>query len=461
MSKKSTVFVCNNCGAESPKWFGKCSECGAFATAVEEIVHAQSKKMPSSFRFEKPEAKPLGDYKSENNAHRITSDIPEWDLLIGGGLMVGSINLLGGEPGIGKSTLMLQIARSYSQRNYSVLYISGEESPSQIASRAERLDIEDKSIHLLNTTDIELIFECLEKNPLYKIVIIDSIQTIYSSDISSIPGSISQIREVTFRLLEFAKKRDLSVFIIGHVTKTGELAGPKVLEHIVDGVFYFESDKNHNLRILRAIKNRFGPVNELAVFEMTEKGLVSSGNPSLLFTEKHDEIPGGYATGCIKEGSRYVMVEFQSLAVASSYGVPQRVSFGIEQKRGAIIIAILEKFLSLELGRFDIFINVSGGLKVTDPFIDAALIAAIFTSLKGLTMKEPVMFLGEATLSGLLRTPSDASRRINEATKLGFKKIVVPPLKTDREKDGLSKSQKEKLVVCKNIQDLAKILYNL
>ncbi len=416
--KVKIKYVCNNCGYESPNWLGKCPSCGEWNSFVEEKA---TKNKSVKAKSERAEVVPLnGEIKEESK--RIITGLGEFDRTLGGGLMPGSLVLIGGDPGIGKSTLVMQAA---SKSKVKSLYVTGEESVNQINLRANRLGIASENVFLLAETDYEKIEEtALELKP--QILIIDSIQTVYDSKIENAPGTVTQLRQVTTELMRLSKENNITTIIIGHVTKDGMIAGPKILEHIVDTVLQFEGEKNHSFRILRALKNRFGNTNEIGVFEMTEKGLRQVENPSEVFlNQKEKELPGSVITASL-EGSRAVLIEVQALTTYSNYGNPQRVATGFDYKRLAILLAVLDKRTGLRAGYHNVFVNIAGGLKIFEPAIDLAVCTAIASSMKDKIIPDDTLVLGEVGLGGEIRTVSNIEKRISEAFKLGLKKIILP-----------------------------------
>nr|MBN2277091.1 DNA repair protein RadA [candidate division Zixibacteria bacterium] len=420
--KTKIAFVCTQCGAIHPKWQGQCRDCGEWNTLAEERIvksHRRADKKISSqiHRFEDIDDTLVMGHKS---------GISEFDRVLGGGLLPGSAVLVAGEPGIGKSTLILQAADAYSESGLSVLYVTGEESPGQIKKRAGRLNVRGQNISIINETDLEKIINIVESDS-FQIIIVDSIQTISSAVFDSPPGTIGQIREAAGRLIDIAKKNGFSLFLIGHVTKEGLVAGPKVLEHMVDAVLYFEGESRYVYRILRTVKNRFGATFELGVFEMTPQGLREVENPSSLFLSEYSEGDrSGAVVAASCEGNRPILVEIQALVSSASYGTPQRVAGGIDNKRLALHLAILEKRIGLPMGGNDVFVSVAGGLRLSEPAVDLALHAAIVSSLRDIPVDASIVVAGEVGLSGEVRPISMVDRRVAEAAKLGFKKIIIP-----------------------------------
>ncbi|HEX8147334.1 MAG TPA: DNA repair protein RadA [Pyrinomonadaceae bacterium] len=428
-----TVYVCQNCGKQSGKWLGKCPDCGEWNSFVEERARpaaAAAKGMAARGGFRLREVKPVrfGEIESQDDA-RVSSGVTEFDRVLGGGIVPGSLILIGGDPGIGKSTLLLQVADRLSRQNERVLYVSGEESERQIKMRGERLGVEAENLYLLPETNLENILDEVERNE-PGAIIVDSIQTVFSSKIESAPGSVSQVREVAGQFLMLAKNRTIPVFLIGHVTKEGSIAGPKALEHIVDTVLYFEGERHHNHRIVRATKNRFGAANELGVFEMTGEGLVPVANPSEMFLQERPQgVAGSVVTACM-EGTRPVLVEIQALVSGSKYGTGRRMAQGFDANRIALLIAMLEKRVGFHLLGDDVFVNVAGGLEIDEPAADLGVIAAISSSFKNLPVDPHTAVFGEVGLTGEVRGAMQAQARAREAQALGFKKIVLPASNT-------------------------------
>jgi len=420
--KVKTAYVCTNCGAIHPKWQGQCKECGEWNKLAEERIVRSSHK-PKKMSLVKPQMLAEID---DSLLSGYKSGLGEFDRVLGGALLPGSAVLLAGEPGIGKSTLILQAADAYSNNDCKILYVTGEESPGQIKKRAERLKVTGKNISIANLTDLEQILALLDENR-FNIVIVDSIQTVTSSLFDSPPGTVGQIRESAGRLIEAAKKGDYALFLIGHVTKEGIVAGPKILEHMVDAVLHFEGDSRHLYRILRTVKNRYGATFELGVFEMAVDGLRQVDNPSSLFLSDYEGISrSGAVVAASCEGNRPILVEIQALVSSASYGTPQRVAGGIDNKRLALLLAILEKRIGVPMGGNDVFVSVAGGLKLTEPAIDLAVLSAIVSSLRDIPVEPGLVFAGEVGLSGEVRPVSMLDRRVAEAAKLGFKKIIIP-----------------------------------
>nr|WP_320037462.1 DNA repair protein RadA [uncultured Bacteroides sp.] len=424
MAKDKTVYVCSNCGQDSPKWVGKCSSCGEWNTYVEEIVRKEvANKRPTS-GIETPKAKPI------SLCDIVTSDEPRIDLkdeelnrVLGGGLVPGSLVLIGGEPGIGKSTLVLQTVLRMPDRR--ILYVSGEESARQLKLRADRIKHTSSDCLIVCETSLEQIYTHI-KNIRPELVIIDSIQTISTETIESSPGSIGQVRECSASILKFAKETNTPVILIGHINKEGSIAGPKVLEHIVDTVLQFEGDQHYMYRILRSIKNRFGSTSELGIYEMRQDGLRQVSNPSeLLLSLDHDGMSGVAIASAI-EGVRPFLIETQALVSSAAYGVPQRSATGFDLRRMNMLLAVLEKRVGFKLGQKDVFLNIAGGLKVNDPAIDLSVISAILSSNMDTEIEREICLAGEVGLSGEIRPVNRIEQRIGEAEKLGFKRMILP-----------------------------------
>lgn len=422
-TKTKSVYFCSNCGYESPKWLGKCPGCGEWNSFVEEKV--STKKGCGAGKGLVKSSKPLKLSEIEiKEEMRIKMPSSELNRVLGGGLVAGSLTLIGGEPGIGKSTLLLQNILSI--RNRRILYISGEESASQLKLRADRLGKVSDDTFILCETNLDSIFTQIE-NVDPGLVVVDSIQTICSNDIESAPGSVSQVRECAAALLRYAKESGVPVILVGHINKDGAIAGPKVLEHIVDTVLQFEGDRQYLYRILRSIKNRFGSTNEIGIYEMVQKGLKEVKNPSeMLLSENRDEEMSGIAIGVTMEGIRPFMVEVQSLVSSAAYGTPQRSVTGFDQRRLNMLLAVLEKRAKFKLSQKDVFLNIAGGLKVADPALDMAVVAAIMSSNFDVSIDRKTAFAGEVGLSGEIRTVTRIEQRVSEAQKLGFDTIIIP-----------------------------------
>ena len=419
MATIKKIFSCNNCGAKYPKWMGQCIQCGEWNTIEEEII--KSKKIPEQKILENnSKVQEIKDISTQKN-ERIKIYDNELNRVLGGGLVPGSLILISGEPGIGKSTLVLQISISINKK---VLYVSGEESQQQIKIRADRISNDQTECYILTETNLELILKSIE-NILPEIIVIDSIQTIQTDNIDNSQGSTPQIKECTSTLIKVAKQTGIPIIIIGHITKDGNIAGPKVLEHMVDVVLNFEGDKNHQYRILRSKKNRFGSTSEIGIYEMFDKGLQIVKNPSELFTSNRDEALSGNSTGITIDGNRSIMVEIQALVSSAVYGTPQRISNGFNSKRLNMLLAILEKKLGFKIGIKDVFINITGGIKIEDPALDLAVVSSILSSNTNLSIDSKVCFCAEIGLSGELRNVSNINLRISEAERLGYEKIII------------------------------------
>ena len=419
---KDTVFFCSECGYKSSKWLGKCPDCNSWNTFNEEKLIKDSKTKKYTVVSN---VKPLKiDEVPVNKELRITTGIKELDRVLGGGVVIGSVNLVGGDPGIGKSTLLLQMCRKIKD-DVSVLYCSSEESVEQIKLRANRLSDGNKNIFITSKTSIDLIIEDLEEiKP--QIAVIDSIQTIFSDELDSAPGTVSQIRECTLKITRFAKENNITVFIVGHVTKDGALAGPKVLEHMVDCVLQFEGERYSNFRIIRSVKNRFGSTNEIGVFEMTDQGLKEVENPSNMFLEGRPKNASGTVVICSMEGTRPILAEIQALVTNSAFGNPRRMATGIDFNRSNLVLAVLEKKTGLNLASLDTYINVTGGLKIYEPACDLGIAVSVASSFKNKPIDDDLVVFGELGLTGEVRNISFLEKRITEAYKLGFKKCVIP-----------------------------------
>jgi len=452
MAKSKTVFVCQNCGAESSKWIGRCPSCNEWNTYHEEII-APAREQGGAFIISQEKRKPeLLDKISSDEKNRAETGIPELDRILGGGMVPGSLILLGGEPGVGKSTLALQLAVAAGGK--SVLYVSGEESEEQISLRAKRLMSAPSLCYIYSETELENILAQAEGlKP--GLIIVDSVQTIRTGMLESSAGSVSQVRECAAQLLKFSKITGIPVFLIGHITKDGTLAGPKVLEHIVDVVLYFEGDNNYVYRILRSVKNRFGSTSELGIFEMTEKGLRGVANPSEMFINQHDEALSGISIAATIDGVRPFLIETQALVSSAVYGTPQRSSTGFDIRRLNMLLAVLEKRAGFRLGVKDVFLNITGGIKVDDPAIDLAIASAVLSSNLDAPVGKEVCFAGEIGLSGEIRPVSRIDQRIREASKMGFRKIIVSRF----QKIMLETGVKIEIVKAGKIESLVKILF--
>jgi DNA repair protein RadA/Sms len=422
-----SVFACQTCGAQAPKWLGRCPDCGAWNSFVEEAVEKPEKAVER-----KGAAAPLGGGRATRYADvdavvskRFSSGIGEFDRVLGGGIVPGSLVLLGGEPGIGKSTLLLQAAAAFARETGPVLYASGEESEHQVKMRGERLGVGDAPLYLLAETCIERILEEVDRvRP--ALLIVDSIQTVFSLKMASAPGSVGQVRQAATDLLFTAKGRNLPTIVVGHITKDGALAGPKVLEHVVDTVLYFEGDRHHAHRVVRATKNRFGAISELGIFEMTGTGLKAVPNPSALFLAERPENVPGSAVLCCVEGSRPILVEVQALVGTATFGNARRTASGLDHNRLSLLLAVLDKRVGLNLVTDDVYVNVAGGMTVDEPAADLAIIAAVASSLRNRPITPGTVVFGEVGLAGEVRATSHSTLRLREAAQLGFTRCVVP-----------------------------------
>ena len=448
--KAKTIFVCNECGYESAKWMGKCPACNSWNTFFEEKI---STKVESGKREKKIQEvpKPLNSFIGQD-AQRTSTGYAELDRVLGGGLVKGSLVLVGGEPGIGKSTLILQLCDKIKGEG-KVLYVSGEESAEQIKLRADRLNIKNDDILFLGETDIDIIDQNIEElNP--KLVIIDSMQTMYSEEISSAPGSVSQVREITSRIMKICKSRKITTIIIGHVTKDGNIAGPRVLEHMVDTVLYIEGERYFSYRMIRGVKNRFGSTNEVGMFEMQEKGMVEITNPSSILISGRDDNPSGSVVVATVEGTRPLLVELQALVTQSVFGLPRRTANGIDYNRLTLLVAVMEKKAGFMLGNQDVYLNVVGGLKVNEPALDLGIILATASSFKNVSIPKEVIALGEVGLTGEVRTINMMEKRLKETERLGFKKCIIP----ENNKKLLKESYKLDIIGVKNINEAMKAI---
>jgi DNA repair protein RadA/Sms len=455
MAKASTVFFCQNCGAQSPKWIGRCPSCGEWNTYVEEVIKKETSRESSmsEFKSKKKNAPTSIDKITAGKETRIDTGTPELNRVLGGGMVPGSLVLIGGEPGIGKSTLMLQVALRFEDKK--VLYVTGEESDQQIKMRADRIGYGNPDCMILTETNTQNIFRFLEKlDP--DILVIDSIQALYTDRIDSSPGSISQIRECAAELQRYAKLTDTPVILIGHITKDGMLAGPKVLEHMVDTVLQFEGDRHYEFRILRSMKNRYGSTSELGIFEMTGKGLREIHNPSEILISQRDEDVSGVAVAATIEGQRPMLVETQALVGSAAYGTPQRSATGFDAKRLNMLLAVLEKRAGFRLGVKDVFLNITGGIRVDDPAIDLAIISSVMSSNADIPISQQYCFTGEVGLSGEIRAVNRIEHRVAEADKLGFEKVFVSAY---AKKSLDPKKYKAEIVFVRKIEDLIMALF--
>ena len=457
MAKAKSVFFCQNCGAESSTWMGRCPQCGEWNTLVEEIIketkHSRTPSRGVGNQTTKPTALP--DIEISSIA-RVSTTFGEIDRVLGGGIVPGALMLLGGDPGIGKSTLLLQVSQKVADTVGTVLYASGEESQLQLKLRAERLHINSERLKVIADTDLDHILEQADAmTP--SLLVIDSIQTMYTGDIDAAPGSVSQVRECTSRLLRFCKERNIPTVIIGHVTKEGNIAGPRMLEHMVDVVLYFEGERSYQFRILRSIKNRFGSTSETGIFAMVEEGLQELSNPSAsLLAERSDE-ESGSAVMIYLEGVRPILVEVQSLVVTTAFGMPRRTAIGYDLNRLIVLLAVLEKRCGFTLGNKDVYVNVIGGLKVNEPACDLSMAVAIVSNLKNRIVPTDMVILGEVGLTGNVRSIPRIEQRINEAKKLGFKKFIIPEGNYKQIKDNDSSI---KIRGVKSIQEAMQLVFS-
>ena len=449
MAKSKTIFVCNECGYESAKWLGKCPGCNSWNSFFEQkVVESKNSILkPEDKKRNKPQK--LNSYEAKQT-FRTSTGFEELDRVLGGGLVKGSLILLGGEPGIGKSTLILQICDKVKGEG-KVLYVSGEESAEQIKFRADRLGINNEDILFLGETDIDLVNQAIiDINP--KLVIIDSIQTMYSDELSAAAGSVSQVREITSQIMRICKSREITTIIIGHVTKDGNIAGPRVLEHMVDTVLYLEGERYFSYRILRGVKNRFGSTNEIGMFEMKEKGMTEILNPSdVLISEREDNPAGSCIVSCM-EGTRPILVELQALTTQSIFGIPKRTANGVDYNRLALLIAVMEKKAGLMLGSQDVYLNVVGGLRINEPSIDLGMILVTASIYKNIPIPKDMVIMGEVGLTGEVRKINLIEKRLKEAEKLGFKTCIIP----ESNKKVLQDKFKLDIIGVKNVNEAMK-----
>ena len=449
---KKSVFFCQNCGHEESKWLGQCPMCKEWNSFVEECVttsNTAAVKAAKEIRIV-----PLSEVKTENE-ERVTTEIKELDRVLGGGIVPGSLILVGGDPGIGKSTLLLQVCQKLAKKERKVLYISGEESLRQIKLRAQRMGEFNEHLLLLCETNLELIRNVIEKEK-PDTVIIDSIQTMYSEEVGSAPGSVSQVREATNTLMQLAKGLGISIFIVGHVTKEGTVAGPRVLEHMVDTVLYFEGDRHASYRILRGVKNRFGSTNEIGVFEMKEQGLVEVENPSKVMLDGRPTDASGSVVVCSMEGTRPLLIEIQALVSPTSFNMPRRTTVGIDFNRVNLLLAVLEKKAGMQLGGCDAYVNLAGGMKLGEPAIDLGIICAVVSSYRNLPVHEGTLIFGEVGLTGEVRGVSHVEQRLAEAIKMGFTRCIMP--KTNAEVLGDNICQKIQVIGVSNVREVIQVL---
>lgn len=422
--KEKSVFYCKECGYESAKWMGQCPSCRQWNTMSEERITVSGKGSVVNREHKEAVLCKMSEISTARE-ERMTTGMKELDRVLGGGIVPGSLTLVGGDPGIGKSTILLQTCRYLGELDKSVLYISGEESLKQIKLRAERIGEFSDKVQLLCETDLNIIEEVLKKvKP--DVAIIDSIQTMYSENVGSAPGSVSQVREATSILMQIAKGLEISVFIVGHVTKEGTVAGPRVLEHMVDTVLYFEGDRHASYRILRGVKNRFGSTNEIGVFEMREQGLIEVENPSEFMLNGRPEGENGCIVTCSVEGTRPILIEIQALVCHTNFGIPRRQAIGTDINRLNLLMAVLEKRLGMSMGDCDAYVNIAGGMRITEPAVDLGIVLALVSSFRNRAIGEDVMAFGEVGLSGEVRAVSQMQTRVGEAKKLGFKTCIVP-----------------------------------
>ncbi len=424
MAKIKTSYICSECGFESPKWYGKCPSCGEWNTLNEELNSQQTKNSFSNSFSTVNQVLALDDICGEND-ERIPTKIEEFDRVLGGGIVKGSLVLLSGDPGIGKSTILLQICQNLGSKGQKILYVSGEESANQIKLRAVRIGVTTKNLFILSQTDLATIVECIKaEKP--DIVIIDSIQTMVYEQVNSSAGSITQVRECTNVFMHTAKGLGIPIFIVGHVNKDGAIAGPKVLEHIVDTVLYFEGERNYSYRILRGVKNRFGSTNEIGVFEMTADGLKEVLNPSLMMISGRPKNTSGTCVACVMEGTRPILAEVQGLVCATGFGTPRRMSTGFDYNRMSMLLAVLEKRAGYFFNNMDAYVNVVGGLKLDEPAADLTVALALVSSLKDKAVDDKTIAFGEVGLAGEIRAVNNCEQRISEAKRLGFERCIIP-----------------------------------
>ncbi len=433
MSKKSKIlFTCQSCGYQAPKWMGKCPDCGKWDTFAEERI-VRGPTASRSRAAVQSEPVPI-DAIALDQENRSLTGIAEFDRVLGGGLVPGTLVLIGGDPGIGKSTLMLQALHGLSRQNQKVLYVSGEESIRQLRMRSQRLSTASHNLLVVSEIDVDAILSMMERHKPQTIVI-DSIQTMFNSELTSAPGSVTQVRESTLRLMLAAKQTGVPIFLVGHVTKDGAIAGPRVLEHMVDTVLYFEGDRNHVFRILRAVKNRFGSTNEIGVFEMKDRGLAEVSNPSAVFlSERPDQAPGSIVAASM-EGTRPILVEIQALAASTTLGTPRRTILGLDANRVALLVAVMEKKLGMHLMGHDLFMNVAGGVKIDEPAVDMGIVAAVASSFLDKPISNGSIVLGEVGLTGEVRAISHADTRVAEMKKMGFIRCLLPESNMKRMKN--------------------------
>jgi len=448
-----TIYCCQSCGYQAPKWLGKCPDCGQWQTFVEEYLNTKPPTSIEGLLSAQREPVCIDDIEFDGE-ERISTGIGEFDRVLGGGLVPGTMILLGGDPGIGKSTLMLQALSGLSKAGLKVLYVSGEESVKQLKIRSRRLSSESSGLLVVSEIDVEAILSIVGSvRP--DVLVIDSIQTMFCPDLSSAPGSVSQVRESAMKLMLNAKKSNIPTFLVGHVTKDGAIAGPRLLEHMVDTVLYFEGDRNHVYRILRSVKNRFGSTNEIGVFEMKEKGLYEVTNPSAAFLSERPLGSPGSVVSASMEGTRPILVELQALASSTNFGTPRRTILGLDNNRVALLVAVMEKKLGMHLMGYDIFMNVAGGVKIYEPAVDMGIIAAVASSFLDRPVAEGTVVLGEVGLTGEVRAISHVETRVSEIQKMGFKKCLLPDSNLKR----MAGIEKIELAGIKNISEAMEFLF--
>ena len=453
MAKAKTVFFCKECGYESSKWMGQCPGCRRWNTLVEEkLSPAREKK--SGRISDRSESTSIFEISMEEE-DRISSGMPELDRVLGGGIVRGSLVLVGGDPGIGKSTLLLQICRNLGNEGRNILYVSGEESLKQIRMRADRLGGFEKEIHILCETDIHAAADLIRKKK-PEMVVVDSVQTMYSDELTSAPGSVSQVREVTAVLMQIAKTEGIAVFLVGHVTKEGLVAGPRTLEHMVDTVLYFEGDRNALYRILRGVKNRFGSTNEIGVFEMRQQGLTEVANPSGIMLDGRPVDEAGSVVVCSMEGTRPLLLEIQALVSPTSFNMPRRTTVGIDFNRVNLLLAVLEKKAGLRLGGCDAYVNLAGGMKLAEPAMDLGILCAVISSYRNLPIHPGTVIFGEVGLTGEVRGVSHVDQRLKESIKMGFTRCILPATNLEAVEDDLKK--KIDLVGVSGVREVLQIL---
>lgn len=450
--KPKTTFICQSCGAHSPKWMGKCPNCDQWNTLIEEVEEEEISE--ASFPPSEPVLYP---HIKGTRKKRINTDIEELDRVMGGGVVLGSLVLIGGEPGVGKSTLLLQVSRDFALQGEKVLYVSGEESLEQIKIRGERLGLDEARLYLLAETNLERIISQAEKL-MPQILILDSVQTIFSSKLTSTPGTISQVREVTNQVFRFSKTNQVSSFLIGHITKEGSLAGPKSLEHMVDVVLYFEGERDHSHRVLRAMKNRFGPVSELAIFEMKPDGLFPVSNPSAFFLKERSTQETGSVVVCTVKGSRPLLAEIQALVSSTLFvGNPRRMTLGLDRFRASMLLAVVEKKLGFSFSGEDVYLNVAGGLFLDEPAMDLGIVMAVVSCLKNKVIPPESAFFGEIGLNGEIRSVGQPLMRLKEIQSLGFRRAILPQGNKDQlEPNHISNIE---LVGIKNIKEAIEAIF--